>query len=384
MELKELCRECLLHNKNIHKCPFCDIDFNNQKSIVNAFRKLNKQHKILFANTTVRVNNNNIELFRTKEDYSVLGNHSKGPRTKKWYYDENNCLRKKSLEDERATVHNLELSRKKSLKRVLDCFLSYGQNNDWQYFITITFDPKKIDSTNQKSIKYAWKKFRQKLQYYYPDIKILSVIEYHEDNNKLHFHGAIGNALLGKILARAVNMERFRKNKDGSIKMRNGKPVLNEYYMKPLETIIGDKIYNFLSDFYDLGFCSIIPLTPRDNLTSFDKVIFYLSKYMNKDKSSVPYCSKSYFHTYNLKKGKKKTLHLSNEQFDKLLAELDGIQQKKDNDNFSSYVLNTKNGSSILDLINNYYDIPKVQLKEKTNEVSIKELEELDPIFIED
>ena len=382
MELKELCRECLLHNKNIHNCPFCDVDFTSEQSKIEAMRKIKRNFKLAFANTTIRVNKNNLELFRTKDVYSVCGNCSKGARTRKWYYDENNCLRKRNLEDERATVQNLALSRKKSLKRVLDCFLSYGQNNDWQYFITITFDPKKIDSTNQKSIKYAWKKFRQKLQYYYPDIKILSVIEYHKDNNKLHFHGAIGNALLGKVLARAVNMERFRKNKDGSIKMKNGIPVLNEYYMKPLETIIGDKIYNFLPDFYDLGFCSIIPLTPRDNLASFDKVIFYLSKYMHKDKSAVPYCSKSYFHTYNLIKGKKKTLHLSNEQFDNLLAELDGIQQKKDNNNFSSYVLDTKNGTSVLELINNYYDIPKIQLGNKPKPVSLEE--KLDPIFLED
>lgn len=384
MELKELCRECLLHNKNIHNCPFCDIDFDSEKSKINALRKIRQNFRLAFANTTIRVNNNNIELFRTKEDYSVCGNCSKGPRTRKWYFDEENCLRKKNLEDERATIDNLNFCRKRNLKRALDCFLSYGQNNDWQYFITITFDPRKVDSTNQKSVKYAWQKFRQKLQYYYPDIMILTVIEYHEDSNKLHFHGAIGNALLGRVLARAVNMEQFRKNKDGTIKMKNGKLVPNEYYLKRLETSIGDPIYNFLPDLYDLGFCSVIPLIPRDNLTSFDKVIFYLAKYMNKDKSAVPYCGKSYFHTHNLKKGTKKTIHLTDEQFDNLLAELDGIQQKKDNKNFSSYVLNTKDGTSVLDLINNYYDIPKIQLNNKPKPVPVEDTEELDPIFAED
>lgn len=384
MELKELCRECLLHNKNIHNCPFCDIDFESEKSKINALRKLKRNFKLAFANTTIRVNNNNIELFRTKEAYSVCGNCSKGPRTKKWYYDEDDCLRKKNLEDERATTDNLKLCRKRNLKRALDCFLSYGQNNDWQYFVTITFDPRKVDSTDQKSVKYAWQKFRQKLQYYYPDIKILTVIEYHEDSNKLHFHGAIGNVKLGRVLARAVNMEQYRKNRDGTIKMKNGKPVWNDYYLQPLETNIGDPVYNFLPELYNLGFCSVIPLTPRDNLTSFDKVIFYLAKYMNKDKSAVPYCGKSYFHTHNLKKGTKKTIHLTDEQFDKLLAELDGIQQKKDNKNFSSYVLNTKDGTSILDLINNYYDIPKIQLDNKPKPALIEDAEELDPIFLED
>ncbi len=385
MELKELCRECLLHNKNIHNCPFCDIDFESEKSKINALQKIRQNFRLAFANTTIRVNNNNVELFRTKEDYSVCGNCSKGPRTRKWYFDEENCLRKKNLEDERATIDNLNLCRKRNLKRALDCFLSYGQNNDWQYFLTITFDPRKVDSTSQKSVKYAWQKFRQKLQYYYPDIMILTVIEYHEDSNKLHFHGAIGNVKLGRVLARAVNMEQYRKNKDGSIKMRNGKPVPNKYYMKRLETSIGDPVYNFLPELYDLGFCSVIPLTPRNNLTTFDKVIFYLAKYMNKDKSAVPYCGKSYFHTHNLKKGTKKTIHLTDEQFEKLLAELDGIQQKKDNDNFSSYVLNTKDGTSVLDLINNYYDIPNIKLDTKPKPVPVEEdAEELDPIFLED
>ena len=58
MELKELCRECLLHNKNIHNCPFCDIDFDSEKSKINALRKIRQNFRLAFANTTIRVNNN--------------------------------------------------------------------------------------------------------------------------------------------------------------------------------------------------------------------------------------------------------------------------------------------------------------------------------------
>jgi len=34
MELKELCKECLLYCEKRHNCPFCDIDFSDRKKII--------------------------------------------------------------------------------------------------------------------------------------------------------------------------------------------------------------------------------------------------------------------------------------------------------------------------------------------------------------
>lgn len=387
IQLHELCKECLLHGKNIHHCPFCTVDFNNNSDIIRRMRIIRNNFKPAFANIVMRVNKNNVELFRMKECFYTCGNKTAGPRPRKWYWDEIiEAYRKKNLNDPKATIDNMRSSRKKSIKRALDSFLSYGQNNDWRYFLTITFDPKKVNSADQSQVKYAWKKFRQKLQYYFPEIKILSVVEYHEDNEKLHFHGAIGNVDLSRVLVRAINNQPYKKNKQGEIIYRNGKPVKNQYYLDPLKTTLEDIIYNFRSNMYDLGFCSIIPLTPRDNLTTFDKIIFYLAKYMNKDKSAVPYCGKSYFHTHNLDKGTKKVFHLSDEDLDKLLLELEDLKEKKNNDKFASYV--TPNTDSILEKMKAYYDIPSVKLKPGIRKIideikSEETIEELDPIFLD-
>ena len=341
MTLREQCENCKLQKYGIYNCPFYAIPFTS--GITGAFKKFCKNIKPIEMNTVVRFNNNNFEILKLNKKYSCTGNTYKGPRNRLWVI-ENGVLRKTDINNEKATLPHLKFCRLKNLKRALDVFLSYGQNNDWSYFITMTFDPHKIDSTSQDSVKYAWKLFRQKLQYYFHDIKILAVIEYHKDENKLHFHGAIGNADLSKVLCRAINNEQFLKNKDGTIKLdKFGKPVWNPFYLKPLQTIIGDKIYNFMHEIFNLGFCSVIPLKQRDNnnITSFDKVIFYLAKYMNKDKSAVPYGAKSYFHTHNLNKGTKTILNLSDEEFLNLINKLEqkGLYMKKTRELFSSYLM---------------------------------------------
>lgn len=386
MELKELCKECLLYNEPIHKCPFCTIDFENEKSKQNAFRSLfsKKQDIQIRANTTLNINNHNIDIVRYKEEFSVTGNRVTCNRSRKW---QKNCAGvwcKKNKDDPRATIDNMQACRKRNRKRGLNSFLSYGQNNDWQYFITMTFDPHKVDSSDQEKVKYAWKLFRQKMQYYYPDIKIICVIEYHADDNKLHFHGCLGGADISPALVRAVNMQPFRKDKKGCIITENNEPVRNKYYMQPLESNLGDSIYNFRKSVYDKGFCSIIPLTDRNNdLSAYDKIIFYLAKYMSKDKSAVPYCGKSYFATRNLKKGQKICLYMSDEEFNRYLSLQEEIQLKKEKEHYSSYVQHI----NIDQLFSSLREVYQPMDDDITCEDILQEVDNMlteeDPIFME-
>lgn len=315
-QLKELCKDCLLHGRNIQTTPRANVVCNHNKR--------------------------NTELLYFVDEFSTVGNRSTAPRQRLFCYDPTyDAIRAVDPGNKKATISNLMRNRHKNQKRALNSFLGYGQNNDWQYFFTITFDPKKIDSSNQVSVKYAWKLFRQKIQYRYPDCQIMCVVEYHKDNNKLHFHGVIARANLNAVLCRAVNLQPFRKDKQGNVIMRNGQPVHNGLYLQPLLSNIGDKIYNFNSNFYTDGFCSVIPLTDRTNdLTVYEKVVFYLAKYMAKDKSAVPYNGKSFFCTRNLEKGKKECFYLSEEEFRELVA-FEGFTLKKSNSRFSSYISRT-------------------------------------------
>ncbi len=318
MNITNICKDCLLHNKKVHDCPFCHIDFNNQNSVITAMRT---RHKSPTANTVIRNHKRGIEILHFTEDFSVKGNKKSCDRSRKFYYDELDSLRKKNPFDPNCTWNDLFICKQKNRKRALDCFLNYGQNNDWDYFFTITLNPKKLDSTNQNIVKYAWKKFRQRLQYYFPNIKLLTVIEYPNDNNKLHFHGLIGNASISSILVRATNSNPKSK-----------------HYLKPLETVIGDKVYNFSNDIFSDGFCSIVKLVDRtSDLTVYEKIVFYLAKYMSKERSAVPYCGKSYFHTRNLDKGTKEVIYLSDDDFFEFLSCYSDLIHKKTTDKFTSF-----------------------------------------------
>lgn len=341
-QLKELCKQCLLHGKNIHHCPFCDIDFTSNQSMAQALKQIKHIQNTPRANTVLNHNKRNTEIVRFTDEFSTVGNKSSCSRGRLFYYDpELDSVRAKEPGNSKATLSNFLNTRQKSRKRALNSFLNYGQNNDWDYFFTITFDPRKIDSTSQDKVKYAWKLLRQKLQYNYPDVRIMCVVEYHKDNNKLHFHGVIGNANIDGVLIRAVNMQVYRKDKNGNVVTRAGQSLRNSLYLQPLQSNIGDKIYNFRTTFYNEGFCSVIPLTDRNNdLTVYEKVVFYLAKYMAKDKSAVPFNGKSFFHTRNLDKGTKECVYLTDEEFRELIA-FEEFKLKKTTTRFSSYVSRT-------------------------------------------
>ena len=70
--------------------------------------------------------------------------------------------------------------------------VEYGLNNDWQYFITITLDDKKVDSNNHDYVlKRLLKDLENIRRYYDNNFKYLIVPELSPKKNRLHFHGLV-------------------------------------------------------------------------------------------------------------------------------------------------------------------------------------------------
>lgn len=70
--------------------------------------------------------------------------------------------------------------------------VEYGLNNDWQYFLTVTLDDKKIDSKNHSYvIKKLLKEFNNIRGRYDSGFRFLLVPELSPKNNRLHFHGLV-------------------------------------------------------------------------------------------------------------------------------------------------------------------------------------------------
>lgn len=78
-----------------------------------------------------------------------------------------------------------------SLSRAKRTIIDYADNNEFNYFVTITFDQKKIDRTNGELLYNQIKKaFKYYKKVYCPTLKYLLVPEMHQDGN-FHFHGLV-------------------------------------------------------------------------------------------------------------------------------------------------------------------------------------------------
>lgn len=121
--------------------------------------------------------------------------------------------------------------------------------NDWTHFITLTFDPKKYDSTNKADVDKIIKKF---IHNHLTKKKIPFILlpEYHADKQKIHFHGLIN---------------------DKDHKLR--------YFKTDKKAHGGQDVYNL--DSWKYGFSTAIEL----DYTNIGKIKIsnYVTKYVTKD-----------------------------------------------------------------------------------------------------
>lgn len=100
---------------------------------------------------------------------------------------------------EKENDFNIELKSRKrkenqdsiydSKSRAIQKIKDYAKNTHFQYFSTLTFNPKKYDSTSKDYVKSILSKFNRYLRRH--KVKYIEVLEYHKDGKKLHVHALI-------------------------------------------------------------------------------------------------------------------------------------------------------------------------------------------------
>lgn len=81
-----------------------------------------------------------------------------------------------------------------SLSRTKRKIYEYSQSIPWEYFITLTFDPQKVDRSNyQLCCKRVCRWLWYIRQHHSPDLRYLIVPELCKDGASFHFHGLIAN-----------------------------------------------------------------------------------------------------------------------------------------------------------------------------------------------
>ncbi len=93
--------------------------------------------------------------------------------------------KKSPKKDEKKSKDRSQLS---SMNRTINKVYELTRSNEWEYFLTLTFNPQKVDRYNYDACIEAMKLFIHRTKYHNPDMKYVIVPELHEDG-AYHFHG---------------------------------------------------------------------------------------------------------------------------------------------------------------------------------------------------
>ena len=179
---------------------------------------------------------------------------------------------------------NRERSQRNSKSRTIQNIYEISRANKWEYFITLTFNPEKVDSFNyQEVVKKLSKWLNHLKERYCPDLKYIIVPELHK-SGRYHFHGLfsdIGNMPL---------VDSGKRLPDGST------------------------IYNIGN--YTLGFTTATKIKDNARVTS------YIAKYITKELCAVTANKKRYWCSKNLNRVKIDEYVLTHEEINQMLEDL--------------------------------------------------------------
>ena len=129
---------------------------------------------------------------------------------------------------QRNTDYTDEETLRQSISRTMRTIHDYALCNEFKYFVTLTFDRKKHDSTDIQKLK---KQVGQWLNNYKkrknPTLKYLLIPELHKDKEHFHFHGLISGI---------EDVTEFRKSFKGVVRY-NWSAWQNKFGFTSLEKI---------------------------------------------------------------------------------------------------------------------------------------------------
>lgn len=182
----------------------------------------------------------------------------------------------KPKENKERSIEQVNHSMKASVNRTVNQIYTIARSNKWEYFVTLTINPEKLDNTDFNLISEKLNIWTNNLKKRYaPDLKYIIVPELHKDKTKWHFHGLFAN--IGKMPLTF------------SGKVCVGK-FIYDYVRKPYAT----KIYNI--PLWKYGFSTVTII--RDS----GKASSYITKYITKDLSHILQNQHRYVASQNIKK----------------------------------------------------------------------------------
>lgn len=152
--------------------------------------------------------------------------------------------------------------------KLIDLVYHNSMIQPWEYFVTLTFDPKEVDSLDYHEVSEALAKWTDNMKHQNPSMAYILVPELHK-SGRIHWHGVFRNVPNWKLeAARSANTNRLiYKN--------------------------GAQIFNLTN--YKYGHTTV------SKIKNQEAVSVYCSKYMTKDMIDLAY-KKRYWSSRNLER----------------------------------------------------------------------------------
>lgn len=197
------------------------------------------------------------------------------------------------LIDDSAGVKDLERSIASSTSRTINSIYQLTRSNYWEYFLTLTFNPDKVNSFDYDEVSKKLSKWINHFkERYAPDLKYILVPELHK-SGRIHFHGLLAN------IGNAQLIDSGKTDNKGNV------------------------IYNLGN--YKLGFTTCTKINDVARASS------YITKYVTKELCTITKNKKRYWCSKNLDKPTETLLLMDNKEInDMILTFNDRIGYKKE------------------------------------------------------
>lgn len=183
-----------------------------------------------------------------------------------------------SARTQESIQHSLTVSR----NRTINAIYSISKSNEWDYFVTLTFNDLIVNASDYEQVTYKLSEWLHNLKKRYaPNLKYLIVPELHKDGARYHFHGLLANC--------------------GNISFIDSGHT----------TFDNEPIYNILN--YKFGYTTATKV--KDN----DKICHYLTKYITKDLCVLTANKKRYWNSRNCQKPIEEKYLLSAEEIENIM-----------------------------------------------------------------
>lgn len=161
-----------------------------------------------------------------------------------------------------------------SVSRSKQAIFRIARSNEWEWFFTLTFDPKVVDARDYGVVSAKLSNWIRNIkQRFAPDMKYIFVPEYFADREKLHFHGLV--SCIGDMPLQD-----------------SGKVAVGKKAYDAADCPFGDPVYNLPK--WKFGF------TTATKIRDSKRAAGYIVKYITKDLGRLTKNKRRYLFSLNL------------------------------------------------------------------------------------